>query len=1110
MNKNYPKTGYALRHIHKILLIMRLTTVILIFSIMQVSATTFAQKISLSEKQTPLSKVFKKISQQSGYDFLVAASMLKGTKPVTIDIQGAELDVVLTAIFKDQPISYTINDKVVTVTRKEEPSFFERVSARFQAIDVRGRVVDPEGNALSGATVAVKGGGKSTSTNSNGEFYLARINDDAMLIISFMGYITKEVKVKAELGNIQLELSHSKLDEIQIIAYGQVQKKYSTSNIHGIKASDIAKQPINNPLLALSGRVPGLFIQQTGGVSGAPVNITVQGNNSMANSNDPFFVIDGIPFTSKNIATGLQGTSQPGTTGSTFSYINPADIESIEILKDADATAIYGSRASNGAILITTKKGKAGKTVVDVNSHAGWGKITRKVKVMNTAQYLETRNEAFKNANIVPSSANYDVNGVYDLNKNTDWQDELVGGTAKLTNIQTSISGGSANTQFLAGGGYINETTVYPGKLGDTKASFHFNVNHVSTNQRFKFNFSGSYLQDNNKLATTDLMSPAVSLVPNAPGLYNSDGSINWGQLPNNPTTYTFTANPIAFLFKSYNAKTNNLIGSSLIGYEIFPGLELKSTLGYNKINTDEISILPLNSIRPDQLSFIGREGNYANKFIESYIVEPQLTFSRKVFYGHVEALLGATFQNNESFVENLKGRGYTTDEQISSLSAATTITGGSSKARYKYTAIFGRLNYRLYDKYILNLTARRDGSSRFGSENLFNYFYSLGAAWLFGSEKLIKDNLPFINFGKLRGTYGTSGNDQIGDYGYLNLYEPYSFDIPYQNQIGLIPSGHANPFLQWEETKKINLGLDLQFLDNKFGFTANYFQNRSSNQLLRDPTPVYTGFANFRRNLPATVQNTGWEFLFDLSPLKVSKVTWNTSLNLTIPRNKLIAYPNLASSSNANRYVIGEPYNIIKVYRYIGVNAQTGLYEFMDAKGNATSTPSNPVDKIALIDLNPRFYGGVNNSFGFNGFNLSFLFQFTKQNGVNNKFGNYPGINAINQPTTILTRWKSPGDITDIQKLSSTTAQVFSPQTAVMASDAAYGDASYIRLKNVSLSYSLPNNIIKAAKISSLRFYLQGQNLLTITKLLTDPESQLLSSLPPLRFYTAGIQLTL
>ena len=556
--------------INKLLLAMKITVILLIATIMQVSAVSFAQKITLNKRNVTLTQVFDEVRKQTGYDVLYGSAKLKGSTRINAKFNNSPLEEVMDQVVKGTGLAYTIEDKVVVIKEKDK-GFFANLIARFQAIDVSGRVVDEKGEPLSGVTIKVKDGSHITTTEKDGLFLLKNIDEKAVLVISFIGYLTKEVNAKADLGTIALEISTSKLDEIQVIAYGTTTKRFSTGNISSVKADMIATQPVTNPLLALSGRVPGLFIRQPSGVPGDAVEVNIQGKNSIMNGNDPFYVIDGVPFPSKMLA-GINSTTS-NSEGSALSFINPSDIESIEILKDADATAIYGSRAANGAILITTKKGKEGDTKVNVNSQTGWGQITRKLNLLNGAEYVALRKEALANSGRAIGAEDYDINGVWDINKNTDWQKELVGGTAKYTNLQITLSAGSENTQFLVGGGYNRQTTVYPTDRGDDKGNIHFNINHSSNNEKLKFNLSGSYQEDVNKLGGIDFMQLAIVTAPNAPNLRNADGTLNWGPIPSQPGAYSFD-NPLKYLEISNTSKTNNLVGSSLISYEIVSGLQ--------------------------------------------------------------------------------------------------------------------------------------------------------------------------------------------------------------------------------------------------------------------------------------------------------------------------------------------------------------------------------------------------------------------------------------------------------------------------------------------------------------------------------------------------------
>ncbi|WP_188134050.1 SusC/RagA family TonB-linked outer membrane protein [Chitinophaga sp. CF418] len=1089
---------------------MKLILILLIT--FQASALALAQQVTLNFKNAPITKVLRSIQMQTGYGYSMDGAEVKYAKPVTLNLKNATIEETLQSLFSNQPFNYKIDGKVIKITRKQtETAAITPVKIEKDG-EVTGQVTDKDGKPLAGATVSVKDGSLGAVTDANGRFKITGAPANGTLVITMIGRETRQVNYKSNLiAPIVLLEVNAALKEVQIIAYGEVEKKFATSNIGSVSGEVISRQPVTNALMALQGRTPGLFIQQSSGLSTGSINVTVQGKNSISSGNTPFYVIDGVPYTPNSIRSLNVGVLLGPT--SNLNFISPSDIESITILKDADATAIYGSRAANGAILITTKKGKPGQTKVNLNMQTGWSKVAKKQKLLNSAEYLEMRREAFRNNdNATPDVIDYDVNGAWDLNRDNDWQKELIGGTAQFQNLQASISGGTDRTQFLVGAGYIRETTVFSGDFSNIRGTVNFNINNISPNGKFRYFISGNYLSGLNRLPQADLTTNAVMLAPNAPKLYNPDGTVNWDIDPVDNITSRFWDNPVSGLLQTYRDKSNNLVANSNLSYELLPGLALKSSFGYNRLENNELATIPKIAVSPDQRPFFNGNGKYGNKSVTTWIIEPQLTFYKSYSFGTIDGIIGSTFQNTDNYVLMQEGMNYNSDAQLPDLNAAGTKTIiNSTQAKYKYSAIFGRLSYRYKDRYILNFSARRDGSSRFGSENLFHNFYSVGGAWIFSEEDLFKKLLPLANFGKLRATYGTTGNDQIGDYSFYSLYGNYSVPVPYQGVVGLNPRGLANPFLQWEETRKLNFGVDLGFFDSRIMIRADYFRNRSSNQLLGKNLSLVTGFNGIRRNLPALVQNTGWEFTLDYTPVKGSNFTWSGSANITIPQNKLIRYDGLAESSDNNRFIIGESIGIVKVFQYEGVNPITGLYEFVTVKGELTSAPVDPTDKIRFLNLDPKWYGGFSNTVSFKGFDLDMFFQFSKQKAAIARFGNYPGANIGQQPKIVLNRWRKAGDVAEIQKVTTNFAEYFDPLNAAGSSDAAYGDATYVRLKNVSLSYRFNAGFIKKAHISNARIFVQGQNLLTITNYFggVDPETQSAGSLGALRTFTIGTQLT-
>ncbi|PTT02453.1 SusC/RagA family TonB-linked outer membrane protein [Pedobacter sp. HMWF019] len=1103
----------------KLLLVMKLTTMILLLALTTASATTYGQKITLSEKNATLKQLITKIRVQSGYGFLYTDDMLANTKPITVELKEASLEDALEAIFKNQPLEYAVEQKNIVIKIKS-PTFLERLANRWASIDANGRVVDSENRPLPGASVKVKKTGKAMSTDKDGRFFLRGVEEGAVLIVSFIGYLPKEVSASANMGNVVLEQSLSKLDEIQVIAYGTTTRRLSTGNVTTIKADVIEKQPVNNPLLALQGRVPGLFIEQATGFAGTGVKVRIQGTNSLNSGNDPLYVIDGIPFTSQLLPGGnsILGTSGSYSAGNPLNFINPADIESIDVLKDADATAIYGSRAANGAILITTKKGKPGDIKIVANVKNGWSNVTRRLNLMNSQQYLEMRREAFKNDGLItPRSFEYDVNGLWDKSRYTDWQKELIGGTAKYNDIQTSVSGGNNMTTFLAGAGYHQEGNVFPGDYKDIKSSVHFNLNSSSSNQRFKIQIFASYLEDKNLLPIVDLTSVAMTLAPVAPALYNLDGSINFQ--PNSTGTSTFN-NPLGYLSQKFKNNTDNLIGNAILSYRIVDGLEIKSSFGYTKMTSDIISIFT--SLKPEaQLTIDRWPSIFSNSKQDSWSIEPQINYHGKIKVGKLEVLLGATFQKENRDASSIQATGFSSEQAMSDISSATTITPVSStNAVYKYNAVFGRINYSWEDRYILNLTARRDGSSRFGSENRFHNFGALAGAWVFSNESLIKDYLTLLSFGKLRASYGTTGSDQTSDYNFLSLYSATGGgSAPYQGAIGYQPYNLTNPYLQWEETNKLQVGLDLGFCKDRILLTTNYSKNRSSNQLIYYQLPSITGFPGVASNFPAIIQNTGWEFTFSTVNVSGRNFRWNSSVNVTLPKNKLVKFPDLENSSYASTYILGQSVNTQKVLHFLGVDPATGIYQFADKNGQPTFNPqpSGSYNSDAIVNLNPdpRFYGGFQNAFTYKNFQLDVSFQFTKQLARNYLFGSYPTgtfntYGAGNQPIWQLDRWRKPGDITSISRATSG-SDLVSSWSSASSSDVVWSDASYIRLNSLSISWRIPEAWEKSIHLKKCILNIQGRNLFTLTNYLgLDPETKSSNSLPPLRVLTLGIDITL
>ncbi|WP_207515236.1 SusC/RagA family TonB-linked outer membrane protein [Longitalea luteola] len=1104
--------------VQKAMRIMKLTALFILAACLHVHATGYGQRVTLSAREAHLEKIFAEIRKQTGYSFLYTSHILKNTSKVTVRVTNAPVNEVLDIALQGQGLEYRIKAEDNLIIIKAKPVVMDKVvKVAGDPIDVSGKVTDGEGRPLPGANVKVRGTSIGVTTDNNGNFVLKNVADNAVLEISFVGFDVHTVIVKdRSFFTIALTKKLSVLDETVVIGYGTTSRRFSTGNISTIKAAEIEKRPVQNPLLALQGTIPGIEITQLSGINGANVRARIQGINSIQSGVDPFVVVDGVPYPTSLTQTYLEGIVQ---NGSPLNYINPADIESIDVLKDADATAIYGSRAANGAILITTKKGKAGRSVINFNLQQGWGKVNRFVDMMNTRQYLDMRYEAYRNAGVVLASQavnsnNYDLK-LWDTTRYTDWQKELIGGTAHYTNINAGVSGGTANWQYLIGGTYNRRTTVFPGDFENKIGNAHFNINGTSNNQRFRLQLTGSYMYDQNHLGGEDLTNLAIKMEPNAPAIYNDNGTLNWAPDQSGNSSWI---NPLASsVNQDFSNVTKNLVANAILSYKLIPGLQFSSSVGYTDLRSDLYFPTRLESERPENRNNSTRNVSFGNRSMGSWIIEPQLSYIGNIGKGKIEGLLGTTIQKSTSQSLTVNGSGFASDMLMKSLVFATTTSiWVSSSEINRFNALFGRLTYNWNNKYLINLTGRRDGSNKFGNANKFYNFWSIGAGWIFSEEKWIRQYLPFISFGKLRSSYGITGNDQIASFSYLSIYDINHPTILYQGNYGLNPAGIPNPYLQWEETRKLQGGIDLAFFSDRLILGATYARNRSSNQLIAYVLPDLTGFSTITKNLPAKIENTSLEIVLNGAIVKAKNFSWNINMNLTVPRNKVLSFPGIESTSYASGdqgIIVGQPIGVVKAFKYAGIDPVNGRYLAFDINGNPTISPDINNDRNVLISTLPKYYGGLSNSINYKGFQLDILFQIVRKIGNKDLFfyngTNYPGRffrGSSNQPVTVLDRWQKPGDAGPIARFFTANFSM----SNIYNSDIWYNyDASYIRLKNVSISWQLPATLLKRTHLNRAQIYFRGENLATITNYSgLDPETMNIGSLPPLQMWTFGAQI--
>ncbi len=1139
MKKKLPKRHRIMRFCENLNSPVKLSSlfVAMLLLLFQYNARAQAQhKFTKSFKDASVEQVFKEIQKESHYRFVFLSENVQSLKKVTQDFKNASIESILDYCLQGSGINYEQDENVFVIfpVNKSKESVMNKVMSKI--IEISGKIKDNDGLALPGATIKIKGTLKGTISDENGN-YKIKAPSNAILVYSFIGFKTKEIKVNQKtIINVSLEEDQLVLDEVVINAgYYSITERLKTGNITKVTSKELSKAPVADPMAALQARVPGMIITQSSGQPGSSFNIEIRGRTQVDKQNSasstPLYVIDGVP-----LANGDQNLNRLNSAmdpyllnGMSPLYsINVADIESIEILKDADATAIYGSRGANGVILITTKKGTAGDLKFNFSASTGMS-VAPLPDMLNTAEYVAMRKEALKNdgldlETLANSSKLSDRNKVYDLIQYDTLRDDnlvkqLIGGTAHTTDFQASLSGGSELTQFIIGSGYRRETNVYPGDFPNTRASGRFNLTIRSADQKFMGSFSGSYTSTKNTNTQTDL-SQYIDLPPNYK-LYEDNGELAW-----NEGGYK-SNNPLASMLKKYEVNTAVLNSNVLLSYKIIPELTIKSSLGYNVITTDESLIIPSTAINP--LDRTGADGRYifGHSQFKSWIWEPQIDFKKSFEKSTLTALVGASFQSQQSEGYDISIDEYTDDSFIGSLrniNKDMLQSTSSNFTEYKYQALFGRINYNYDGKYIVNLSGRRDASSRFGPDFRFSNFGAVGGAWIISNEPFMKES-SFVSFAKLRASYGVTGNDKIGNYKYQDTYQiasGFSGTATYDGMTALTPASLFKPTLHWEKNIKLEVALDVRILQDRLQFSMAWYRNRSSDPLVTYNLPGITGFSGVVANLEGVlVQNQGVELVISSDNIKTKDFTWSTDFNITFPSNKLVKFPGLEESSYKSRYIIGRSLNLVQLANYLGVNPETGLYMIEDLNDNGKlDITAVDGDLIPQFDTDPDFYGGLQNTLIYKGFRLDFLMQFTKKMGRSwitnfSSFNTPVGVAGTNAPRFVLDRWQNPGDVTEIQKFTSQTSfwdlYKLEGHAPVLSSTFAYTNISYVRLKNVSLSYNLPEKLTKRLGMSSVRIYLQGHNLLTWSLIKGgDPETGFSSILPPWRTIIMGVQISL
>ncbi len=1080
----------------KLIRIMKLTAIILLIACLQLSAKSYSQRVTLDLKDASLETLFKEIRKQTGFQFLYDKYAIKDAGKITLQVTNIPVEEALARGLATTGFAYKIIEHTIILSPKQAAAAEPATPAQMP-IELKGKVLDEKGAPLGGVNIVIKNSSVIVTTNNDGSFALTVPDDKAVLIISFVGYKTREIAVGRQVDiTVDMQPDVDELNEVVAIGYGSIEKRRLTSSVATVKSADIKNLPVSSFDQMLQGLASGVFVNNNSGAPGKQPYITIRGVNSI-NVGDPLFVIDGTPVISQSLGTsfGVDNRLNPLT------GLNPSDIASIEILKDAGAAAIYGSRAANGVVLITTKRGKEGKTTFTIDGYQGAGIPTGRLSLLNTTDYITIRREGFKND--FPNDPLPADLQTPDSVTNTDWQD-LIYKPTSIGEYKVAMSGGTRQSKFYLSAGYRKETNPLSGKKGLERGTFRINLDHQATKKLLittSIGISRDVNQNTADAATS--YSPVDAAILAAPNLTPYDANGNFTVIP---LPYG-VGNPLAIFKAKIWSATTQLKGSLSLHYEIWNGLSFHTDLGYdyNSLSAKVFFPKDVNSVLQNTLF----DGSLFTNHTNGYSIEPQFRYDHTFVDHQFSAVAGSTFQKRTTILSNIYGKGFPSDD-LQEMSSAATTDGSSSTIQYAFNSVFGRLNYSYRTKYIAAATFRRDGSSRFGPGNKYGNFWSVSGGWLFSREDLFK-NSSWLSLGKLRSSYGIVGSDAIADFTYLDQYQPVS----YGNLPGVRPISAENPNVQWERTAKFDAGVDLGFFNSRLNVTVNYFRNKTDNLLVTKTLPSQTGYTSVQDNLPAVVINRGVEVEVQALAVKSKEFQWTVKLNITQEKNTLTKFPGLDSNDNFYKlnYKIGQSLNLLWGYKFLGIDQATGtpIYDGYNLDG----TKKNPNDPYAGRQIIGKYaadyYGGIVNSFTYKGITLDVFLQFVQ--GVDRFNSLYDldnsGSTTSNQVSSVLNRWRKPGDVTNTPRAATSSTAWWVSSSVDRQSSRFISDASYLRVKNITLSYLFPASTLKSLHIQQLRVFATGQNLVTRTKFTgIDPETG--GNVAPVKMLTGGINVTL
>ncbi len=1122
--KSKRKGSYIYRRsVPEIILVMKLTVILWTVLSMHVSASSFSQKLLLSVKDAPLEVVFKQIEQQSRYKFFYDNKLLKKAGRVTLTDFSGSVNDIMDELLKNEALAYDLVEHTIVIRKqtRRERLFPKRVSGESSKLEellpaafatapqpyerkggaareirmadriIKGKVTDEQGEALPGVNVVLKGTQTGTITGATGDYELNLGNTTGgALVFSFVGYSSQEVTIASRtIVNVQLGTDNRALEEVVVVGYGTVRKSDLTGSVATIKSDALKEMPITSVDQAIQSRVPGVQVTQTSAAPGGGISIRVRGANSINSGSEPLYVIDGFPMYPDNDAIGVGGNRRSANAMAT---INPNEIESIEILKDASATSIYGSRGANGVVLITTRRGKEGQSRVDYDGSYSFQTIARPMDVLNGADYARYINALERSQG---GSPRYTDQQIMEIGEGTNWWD-VISRTGGLSNHQLSFTGGNKGMRYAFVGNYSDNKGIIQ-NTWFKRYGFRLNLDNDFLGGKATLSNSWAFNRTGNSNVPTDRGGPggiiitALGLDPTVP-VYDEFGNYNYPSYDQR-----FLTNPLAEAVHGYDRdNVNRLFGTTALTYRIAEGLQFRTSLGADFVTADRTTFY-------NNYTFTGRQNarqlERASRNLFNILNENILTFDKQFGDKHyLNVTAGYTYQKEVNKYQGSVTRGLPSDDinSVNLQNGSVVLVPSSSRIEWELLSYLGRVNYNYNDRYLMTLTLRRDGSSKFGPNNKWATFPSAALGWRIVNEEFMRNSAlaSFIDDLKVRVSYGVTGNSQIPVYRSLSGLVTYNYIFNGGLVAGYGPNRIANPDLKWETTRMFNLGLDLAVLQNRLSFTFDMFRNRTSDLLLDVSIPQSTGFSTLMLNSGA-LSNKGLEFSANYKLIEQTNLNWEIGANVSALRNRIedlgMSTPFFAGSTSSHLGVFGswveagQPIGVWRGYEYTGLfqsdqdgaayGFPAGYPMYTDVDGDNKYTPD---DYKIIGDPNPKLMWGFNSSLKYRGFDLNIFFRGVHGNEVRNlqQSEMADGVQKINQIGNILTDSWTP------ENPGASRPVIDGRRDFISFRRSSYfiEDGSFIRLQNIALGYLIP---LKTKVIRSARIYASGQNLFLITK---------------------------